>query len=26
NSYNMRKSICASCGFGATSKLRSHSW
>ncbi len=26
NSYNMKKSICASCGFGASAKLRSHSW
>lgn len=26
NSYNIRKSICASCGFGATAKLRKYNW
>ncbi len=26
NSYNMRKAVCASCGYGATAKLRKHNW
>ncbi|NLI73901.1 MAG: 50S ribosomal protein L37e [Euryarchaeota archaeon] len=26
SSYNMTKSVCASCGYGKTSKLRSYSW
>ncbi len=24
--YHVRKKVCASCGFGATAKLRSYSW
>lgn len=24
--YHMRKSTCASCGFGKSSKMRSYSW
>ena len=26
NAYNMKKAVCASCGFGATAKIRKHSW
>jgi len=25
-SYHIRKSVCASCGYGATSKLRGYTW
>ncbi|MHA1126641.1 MAG: 50S ribosomal protein L37e [Candidatus Heimdallarchaeota archaeon] len=26
NSYNLKKSVCASCGFNAGPKIRKHSW
>lgn len=25
-SYHIRKKICASCGFGATAKIRTYNW
>ena len=26
NTYHVRKKVCASCGFGRSSKLRRYSW
>ncbi|MBT7937897.1 MAG: 50S ribosomal protein L37e, partial [Euryarchaeota archaeon] len=26
NAYHKQKSICASCGYGATAKIRKYSW
>ena len=26
NSYHVRKKVCASCGFGKSSKIRRYSW
>ncbi|PKK85720.1 MAG: 50S ribosomal protein L37e [Thermoplasmata archaeon HGW-Thermoplasmata-1] len=26
HAYNVQKKLCASCGFGATTKLRSYNW
>ncbi|MAK96113.1 MAG: 50S ribosomal protein L37e [Euryarchaeota archaeon] len=26
NSYHKQKGVCASCGYGATSKMRSYGW
>lgn len=25
-SYHMKKGVCASCGYGASSKLRNYNW
>ncbi|MDC3047908.1 50S ribosomal protein L37e [Euryarchaeota archaeon] len=26
NSYHKQKGVCASCGYGATSRMRSYGW
>jgi large subunit ribosomal protein L37e len=26
HAYNIRKGVCASCGYGATAKRRSYNW
>lgn len=26
HSYNIKKSVCAKCGFGKSSKIRKYSW